>query len=565
MAFEALTLAETDAKSPMDDRLWAKVSANFNDLDSRVVTALVSPFTFELQGRLSLINTFPLRRSFANAMVTKEFTPSLARYALKKSGTSGTLTFDLRKHTSPKTPITEIAHQYSGATQSIARRTAAVSTQSITRATPQISTQSITHAKAAINVSSIINVGTNLWQYNLASALDSDNLVGDPIVLASCNAGGNNGTFTIVEVGRCGGNNFTVSNASGVAQTTAAGTAQPKIMSYNFTNPVDSNFSAGEAATFASHTSGVNDGLLTIYAINQSGNNIWVKNSTGALQAGVAGTADTNRMKFNLSAAALSADFVVGESATTASHTTGANNGTFVIKALNSGGNNLVIYVSAGGATQGGAVGTIDTNRWKYSMLVDPTGSISVGHNLFTTGHTSALNDGTFDVKEINASAGTNLIIYNASGVVQAGVAGNVYTTRKLVKFASDQSATYTTDSYIEMAGTASSEYNYADTIAPFRVVEVNRGGGANYNVVVELATATAQANPAGFVQVEMKSVFSTAQAISADVTKLTANQNLSGQTTQLNATVIPANTVIMLYVTNAMAGEPENLTVSLM
>jgi hypothetical protein len=134
-------------------------------------------------------------------------------------------------------------------------------------------------------------------------------------------------------------------------------------------------------------------------------------------------------------------------------------------------------------------------------MLVDPTGSISVGHNLFTTGHTSALNDGTFDVKEINASAGTNLIIYNASGVVQAGVAGNVYTTRKLVKFASDQSATYTTDSYIEMAGTASSEYNYADTIAPFRVVEVNRGGGANYNVVVELATATAQANPAGFVQ----------------------------------------------------------------
>jgi len=562
MAFVALASTEVDAKSPLDDALFEKIKDNFDDLNSRVITAGNSPFVWELSGPLREIAY--LKRSVGFGLINKEFTPSVCRFMLKKSGTSGSLAFDIRKHTRVNVAITGIDHQYSAATQSIARITGAA-TQSVTRAASQISTQSITFAKAAINVESIIQVpGTTLWRYNLASAPDSDWVVGDVVTFSSCTNAANDGNFALVEISQSGHPSVVVSNGSGVAQTGAAGSCQIRILSYNFTNPVASEFAAGEIATFASHTSGTNDGALTIYAVNQSGNNIWVKrtSSDGAVQAGVAGTVDTNQWKYTYSAAVSTTNFVVGEKAYFSGHTNSNNDGAYLIKAVNSGGNNIIAYNSAG-VTQGGVAGNGDTNRWKYALPSDPSSQISAGDTVYLSGHTdSDENDGTFTVKEVNNSAGNNVVIYNTAGVAQGGAVGNTYTTRKLVKFAADQSANFTTDSYIEMTGCPSGLYNFTEGRAPFRVLQVNRGGGANYNVVIDNPTAPSQASPAGMVAVEMKSIFNTAPSLASSVVGLTANENIVGTSTDLISTAITAQTPLMVYLTEIPSGAPEDLTV---
>lgn len=567
MAFEALTTAEVDAKSPIDDALMGKVKDNFDDLDSRATAAGATTWTFELHGRLKYLSSH--YRSLCFAAISAAFTPSRCRWVLKKSGTGGTLAFDIRKHSTPETPIIEIAHQYSAATSSISQQGSALNTQSIARRVAQISTQSITHAKAAKNIQSIIllgdidEIGTNLVQYNLDAAIDSDTVIGDSFVAASCSSAANDGTFVIIEKNRGGGSNVVVSNSIGVAQTGVAGTIQEKIMSYNFTNPVSSTgFTAGYAHEFAGHTSGANDGDLTVYAINQAGNNIWVKNPSGVVQGGVAGTADTNFWIFTVNTTASATDYIVGESAKTASHTSGGNDsGALEIIAVNEGGDNLVLH-NASGAVQGGVAGTVNTNRWAYNMPSDPTADVSAGQTIYAGGHTNPLNDGTFAVKEVTAS---KIVIYNVSGVAQGGAAGNVYHTRKLIKFASDQSADYSTDSYIEMKGCVDSTYNLLASRAPYRVLEVNRGGGANYNVVIDAPTGAAQVSPAGRVAIEMRSIFSAAPSQSADVTGLDANHFTVGTSTDLIASAIAAQTPLALYVTSWPSGDPRDLTITIL
>ncbi len=565
MSFTSLADAEVDAKSPMDDLLWAKVQDDLDDLDSRVIAAGSSPHHFILNGKLS--NLADQYRSVAQAVVMKETQLSQFRACLKKSGTAGLLALDIRKTTSPKTVITAISHQYTAATSSIARKGSSLPTQSISRATSQISTQSITHAKAANNVQSIIllgtvdNLGTNIVQYNLASSIDSDTLVGDSVVFASCTTGANNVTGTILEKNRGGGNNLVISNAAGVAQTGVAGTAQIKIMSYNFTNPVDAYFIAGYSAKFASHTSGNNDGDLTIYAVNSGGNNLWIKNSTGVVQGGAAGTADTNLFKYNMTTSVSTTDYIVGEKALAASHTSPADDGALYITHVNLGGNNVVLHVQ-GGVTQAGILGSVNTNRWIYNLPTDPTSQVSVSDTMYMSGHTNVLNDGTFTVMAVTAST---VVVYNLSGVAQASTPGNVYTTKKLVQFASDQSAVYTTNSFIEMAGCADPLYNYYYTRAPFRVLQVNRGGGSNYNVVIDNPTAPVQSSPAGYVQLEMKSVFNTAPSIAVDVTGLEPNQNLVASSTDFVSSTIAAQTPLLLFITTQMSGDPEDLTVTIL
>jgi hypothetical protein len=566
MAFVVIPATDIDAKSPVDDTLMGNIKTDLDDLDSRVITAGAKPFQLELQGKLKYLSG--QYRSICYGIVNEAFQPSRCRFMLKKSGTSGSLGFDLRTHTSPKTPITGIDYQYSASTSSIAQQGSALNTQSIARATTQISTQSITHAKAAANVQSIIllgyvdGLGSSLVQYNLDVAIDSDTLVGDSIVMASCSNAQNDGTHVIIAKNHNGGNNVVVSNVGGVAQTSAAGTAQIKIMSYNFTNPVNSLFGAGYSHVFASHSTAANNGTLLVYAINQSGNNIWVKNPTGATQGGVAGTADTNFFTFALSSAASSTDYIVGESAKTASHTSALNDsGALPIIAVNSGGNNLVLYNSVG-VTQGGVAGTINTNRWKYNLPSDPSSQVTAGDTMYFSSHSSAANNGTFTIKEVTSST---VVVYNTAGVAQGGAAGLSATTRKLVKFASDQSSVYSTSSYIEMQNCVNTLYNYKSTLAPFRVLQVNRGGGANYNVVIDNPTAPSQASPAGYVQVEMKSIFNTAPTLASDVTSLEANQNIVGTSTDFITATIAAQTPVMLYLTSIPSGDPRDLTVTLL
>jgi hypothetical protein len=574
MTFVPLTTAEADAKSPIDDLLMGKIKADLDDLNSRVIAAGAAPFNLEVIGRLSFLNTYPNKRSIAGMVLSKEFTPSYCRFGLKRSGLSGSLTIDLRQHTSPKTPITGIDYLFSGATQSVGRAGASLATQSIARATPQIATQSITHAKAALNIQSIIglgvvvNLGSNVWLYNLSAPLDSDTKVGDYILVASATSGGNNGLMQITDVGRGGGNNFTVENASGVAQSSAAGTAQPKIMAYNFTNPVSTMFGLNDLHLFSSHTNVLNDGQLAVYKINQSGNNIWVKNPNGVTQAGVAGNANTNYWSFNLAAAASTTDYVPLESVLTQGHSSAGNNITGArIQFVNSGGNNLILYI-VGGSAQAGVAGTIDTYRWIYSMPTDPTGTVVAGNTIYFLSHSNAGNDGAFIIKEINRSGGNNIVVYNFSGVTQGGAAGITYSSLKVVKFASDQSAIYSIGDFVEMWQCAYKPYNANDTLSPIYVQAINKFGGANYNIVIDFddALAPGQASPAGFIKTQMRSIFNSAPTLAASISSPPeADENIVGFSTDLKTTVISANTPIMLYIVNNMTGDPRDLTVSLL
>ncbi len=561
MPFIVIDPTRVDAKSPVDDNLMGDIKTDLDYLVS-LLAAGNTIFTFNVNG--SLPAALGYKKPMDTGAVYGAFTPGFARAALKKSGTSGTLQYDIRKHSSPKTPIIGIENQYLANTQSIGQTGSAINTQSIARAANQIATQSITHAKAAANVQSIIQVpGTNMWRYNLDVAPDSDCLVGDSFTFAGCSSGGNNGTFVAVELNQSGFPSVVVVNASGVAQSAAAGTSQAKIMSYNYANPVDSQYAAGDSALFATHTTGANNGTLAIFKTNQSGNNVWVKNATGVLQAGVAGTIDCLRWRYAASSSVSSTNYVVGEKAKMATHSTGANNGNFTITGVNVGGNGVTVYNTAGVA-QAGVAGTINTNRWSYGLLATPAASVTVGDSMTLATHTTPANNGVFIVKEINNNAANNLVFYNESGVAQAGVAGTITSDLKLIKFAADQSATYTTASYIEMRGCADPTYNSNEYRSQFLVREVNRGGGSNYNVVIQAVGGAVQLSPAGYVQTEAKSIFNTPPSISVDVTSLEPNMNIVQTSTDIIAASVPAGTMLGLYILSIPSGDPTDFSLTL-
>lgn len=501
-----ISAGQTDAQSPVDDNLMDSIRLDLGYLDTAITGVQSFDYQFKMNGPLAALTpAFGMYKRLDGALVAKQQTFQVVRLYAEVPGTTGTLEIDLRKYRSTNTPITSIAKQYSQSINSIAQIAPAIATQSITRSTSTINTQSITFFKPTINITSITNIGSNLARVNLASAPDSDYRVSDQITIAGATSGANNGSFQIVRINDDGLNNLVITNASAVDQNAAAGTIQLLAFSYNYTNPVSSQFVAGEAAFFSGHTTGGNNGTYVIYAINQSGNNIIVKASgiAGATQAGVAGTADVLRWVYTYSASVPS-DFVVGERAQMASHTSGANNGSFVIVAVNSSGNNIVV-INNFGVAQGGAAGNANTLRWVYALPVDPSPQFIVGQSCVTSGTTNANNSGTFAVVQINRLATNNIVVFNQNGVAQAGAAGTLAHERTIISFGSDQSAIYTTASNIEVIGTTSTANQ-----GYFDVLEINRGGGANYNVVVINRSSVAQANPVGRIAIESKSIFAT-------------------------------------------------------
>jgi hypothetical protein len=271
-----------------------------------------------------------------------------------------------------------------------------------------------------------------------------------------------------------------------------------------------------------------------------------------------------------LSSAASTTDYVVGEAINTDSFSTGGNNGgALPIIAVNSGGNNLYVY-NTSGAVQAGVAGNVKTNRWIYALDSDPSANVSVGYGLYFTSHTTAANNGYFIAKEVARTGANNVVVYNESGVAQLGVLGTTVTTRKVVTFAADPSASYTANtSYVELADCADNLYNYYWAYAPIPVVQVNRGGGANYNIVIEvignIVAAGSQAAGAGYVQTEMKSIFTSPPIVlAADQSGLEPNQNINGTTTALLATAIAANTPLMLYLTSTPNNTAEDFSVNI-
>lgn len=568
MPFEVIANIEVDKKSPVDESLMGKIKRDLDYLNNNINLIGAFDHQWKLNGYLS--NVPPLRyRRWDGALISKASTLQACRIWLEQPGSGGTIEVDVRKYTKPDALVTRLTRQFSSAINSIAQTGSGLSTQSVTRSTAQISTQSISQWKSSINIVSIVpigddeNIGDDLVRYNLLTDPGTDWLVGDTFRAASCANAANDGDLVIKAVNIDGGFNIVVSNPSGVEQSSVVGTATLLAWSYNFTNPVSTQFMAGESALFASHSTGGNNGTLAIYAINQSGNNIIVKNSSGAAQAGVAGTADTNRWIFAQSSSVSVTDYIVGEKAKMSGHTSGSNDGNFPITAVNSGGNNVIAY-NASGVVQGGAAGTVNTNRWTIFFSVDPSSSVSAGQGIIVASASNALNNGSFLAKQVNRSTSDNIVVYNESGVAQGGSAGTAVSKRMLVKFSSDQSTVITTDSRVTIFGTPSMASD-----GDFDVVEVNRGGGSNYNAVIESADAVESAGACGRVVLESKSVFDTRPSVvippNTRAFAGTHSQVSSNAVFNTVRKIIDAGDLLMVDLVGIPSGRPKNLVVQLL
>lgn len=548
-----IAASQVDKKSPVDEQLMQAIKGDLDFLDTQRVALKTFELKIAVEGYLNVFYGLVKRRVGA-IEIMRDYTLSTARLSLEEPGTSGSVEVDVRKVTTPNTPIQALTRQKTGAINSIARTGSAINTQSITRSTAQIATQSITQWKSSLNIQSVIPLGNNLVRYNFSAPPDSDYLVGDYADFTGCSDSNNNGSFPIVKINEDGDYNLIVTNALGVEQSSASGTGVLAAWSYNYSNPVSTEFSDGELSTFAAHTDPANNGQFAVYKINQSGNNIIVKNQNGVAQGGIAGNANANRWKYTFVSSAPS-DYAVGEKAFMSGHTSGANDGNFIITGVNQGGNNIVVYNSSG-VTQGGAAGTVQTNRWTYFLTVDPSSGISAGDEVVAVSTTSSANSGRFTAKQVNRSTSDNVVVYNESGVAQGGAVGTLSSSKMLVKFSADFSSIYTTASRVEVTGTK-------DTDGYYDVVQVNRGGGANYNVVISAPNGTEQVGAAGRIFAESKSIFSTRP-------KLTPASNTNRHIQVDTAAVFNSNAIMTLGdilemdVLSVPSGNPRTLTLQL-
>lgn len=560
-----IAASEVDAESPVKDVLMEGIKADLDYLDGLLGATAVPQYSFVLNGPLSSLPSGRCKR-VDTQMRHAAITFTKCKLSLERGGTTGTLSVDVRRHQQLNIAIQSIGYQHSDNIQSITNIAPALATQSIARNGAQISTQSIARAKTQLNIQSIINVpGTTKWRFNLNTAPDTDWQVGKTFTTASCTNAANDGTWTIVEKNQSGHPSLVVTNASGVAQTGVAGTADLNLWSYTYTNPVTSDdFTINYSHIFASHTTGANNGTFEIYKINQSGNNAWVYNASGVAQAGVAGTLDTSFWRYTYSTTPSITDFIVGEDAKMATHTTGANNGNFLIVYMNYSATNSIVVYNTAGVAQAGAAGTADTNRWIYGMSTSPAASNTVGEYTRFASATNPLNDGLFVIKEINRSALNNLVIYNESGVTQGGAAGTVVHTKRIVRFLTDQSAYITTSSRIEMADCPSAYYNETDSNLGNVVLEVNRGGGSNYNAVIYMDLAPEQLSPAGMLTIESKSIFNTAPSIAADPVAAREKRLMTANSTDFVVGSIAENTWLAMWIMSVHGGPSESVTLSL-
>lgn len=559
--------SQTDCKSPIDDVLMDSIRLNLDYLDGAISGSTAKYIQWKINGKLRPLVSF--KGAIDSGAVGESFTPQGCKASIKHSGTSGKIIFDVMKNRKVSIPITGINAKSLFDTQSIARINIPASTQSISLSTATINTQSITYAKAALNIQSIIHVSGNLWRLNLDVAPDADYLVDDYIVVAGTSDANNQGTFQIAEVNQSDFPSLVIINANGVQETTPSGTAQLKLMSYNFANPVHSTyFKAGLKVIFASHTTPANNGTFDIRKINQSGNNIFVMIQNGATQAGVAGTSQTCCWSYNMSSS-VDVNYVAGEKANASSHTTPANNGTFDIISINDGGNNISLHNPLGVA-QGGVAGTINCNRWIYTALAPQVSLVTVGDRFKFSNHTNPLNDGVFEILAVDLGGGVNynVVIHNPLGVAQAAAVGKSRSELCLVKFGSNQSSIFdVTESYIEILGAQSSYFNRARNKYFYKVQDQNFGGGSNYNVVIKEIDGVEQLAPMGFVTLEARSVFNNPQEFSAETSGQFIGDSwlIQDFSSDVKNQIIASSEVLSLHFLDVQYGNAEDFNLTLM
>jgi len=559
--------SQTDAKSPIDQQLMDALRLNQEYLDGEIGGATSGGIlNFRVNGRLKRIKeTLHLGygQHLDGGIVANAVTFTQAKLFLEKGGLSGDLEVDVFRHKELQHAIEKITAQYSGITQAIGRLGTPISTQAISQATPQIATQLITKPKAGVNIESIADMGDGNFLYTFSGTvgLDVDYEIDDFITFAGCTNAVNNGEYQILNFNLDGLPSVLVNNPAGVEQIGAAGTGTLSLYEFTYLAAVDDDIVAGEEVIMAGHTDGGNNGTRTVYKTNQAGNNIWLKYSGGATQGAPAGTADCTRWVYAFSAALNDTQYIVGEKAEFTGHSSANNDGKFTIRRVNEAGDN--IYVSnPNGVSQGGAAGTTNTLRWLYTTPTDASGDIAVDDFVVMDSHTDPNNDGTFQVMTVNRFAVDNLEVYNEDGAVQAGIAGTHVTNLKLVWFKEDFSADFVVDTskvILENLKAAT-----GDTIPEYDVKEINRGGLANYNIVIDAEAINEQEVTSGRVARELRTIFATRPKIS--VIQDNVIRNLQKDTA---ATFVPgaieADTILTMNVIAVPEGLPEGVVLSLL
>jgi hypothetical protein len=561
--------SQTDAKSPIDQQLMDAIREDLEYLDTQIGAGGGGggggTTDFRVNGSLAPIKSLlptGAGKNLDGALVASATTFSRARMSIVKGGTSGDLEIDVLRHINVNHPITKIEAQFRGATQSIGRLGSALATQSVTIATPNIATQSISKVKPSLSIRSIVNIGGQNWLVTFTGTglLDSDYQIGDSILIAGATNALNNGERFITQVNLDGLPSVVLVNGNGVEQLAPAGTGTLSMYSYEYLATVDTNFVVGEQVTFAGHTLSANNGLKTIYAVNSGANNIVTKHTGGATQAGVLGTAACLRWVYSYAAPVDDTQYIVGESALLASHSNANNNGTYVIVRVNEGGNNLYL-INTTGVNQAGAAGNVNTHRWIYNTPVDVSADISAGDFVELTSHTSANNNGLFEVKNVNRFAVNNIEIFNTLGVVQAGIVGLITTAKKVVWFDENFATSYVADkSKILLEGIKSQTDNLA---IEFPVSEINRGGFTNYNLVIYAEYLTLQGAPAGRVVNELRSIFINRPIISIAQAGQVRNYQFDGNAT-FEPSPVPADSLLTMDILKIPDGAPTTLILSI-
>lgn len=557
---------QTDAKSPIDQQLMDAIRLNQEFLDAQVGGGSAGGIlNFRVNGLLRLIK--PTLSSgggkrLDGGIISNAVTFTQAKLYLEQGGNAGALEVDVLRHKELQHAIENVTAQYEGDTQAVGRLGSSINTQAISIATPVIDTQQITKPKSSVNIETIAALGNGnfLYVFSGLTPLDADYSIGDPIQFSGCTNALNDGEFAIVNINYDGLPSIIINNPSGVEQDAAAGTGDLSIYEYTFLASVDDDIVAGEEIILAGHTEPNNDGTKTIYKTNQAGNNIWVKHFGGDTQGGVAGTATCTRWVYAFATTPDDTHYIVGEKAEFAGHTSGANDGKFLIKRINEAGNNLYVTNSAG-VSQGGAGGTTDTLRWLYSTADDPSTDVTALDKIIMLGHTNPLNDGTFTVQFVKRFAINNLEVYNEDGIAQVGIAGTYESTLRLINFKEDFATSFiVTTSKVAIEGLTSS----SGLVPEREVLEINRGGGANFNIVLDAEEIPLQTVTSGRVAREVRTIFNQRPKLDTANEGIVRNlQKDDGATFALGG--VEANTILTLDIISIPDGDPQTMVLSLL
>lgn len=558
---------QTDAKSPIDQLLMDSIRENLENFDTRITLSAGADFSFRVNGNLNLLNLGSAPENGQNldaAFIAQERTLGSASIYLGDSGAGGTLEVDVKRLKFLERPISGIENIFTANTQSIVRGSSQLSTQSITKSDADLATQSVTYNKTSEAVDNIIQVtGAFLFRYNLDTSSTTEGL--------------------------------------------------------------DADYQVNDYVEISGCTDPNNNGVFQIVEVNQdNGRNIVIENLSGSAQTGSGGNIQLLQVAYTF-LSSVPDNFAVGEDAVFNGHIDASNDGTFTILKTNDGGNNIIIKRTTALVPQAGAGGQVEVLRFSYNFLASVNTSFVVGEQAVFSGHTNAANDGSIEIKAVNYSGGNNIIVYNASGVLQPAAGGTVDTNRWVyaldldpagffivgdnavfsghtdaandgtftvvdVKYLATNNIVIYNASGVEqlLAGGTTDHAQKAitfredfsgdfeidkstvvisntpngDNDGSFLVIDINRTSISPYNIICELSSGLLQAGDAGQINSEVRSIF-TAGSASVNITQDKQVKTFTVTAGELGTDAIENDTIMLLDVLQAPANSA-NLAVNI-